>query len=510
MRCDVIIKTWYGDLCWLSYCLTFLEKNWQEPDSNIIVLADSNCREVIRSWGFSSRVRYFFVDPWPDGNQFECYLTFLADHFSSADLFAFFDSDTMLFTPMQAADRMVDGKPLICFDPYDLNDLDPRRATPRRMWGPIMYQWLGVQPQADYMQGFPFLYWASSIANVRRLITARTSQGLLESLYSAVPYKGPESFLSHPFRMCEHNVISFYCALYEPDKYEFRNLRKDARPPSATQYHSWTQWSQQTQAQLDYYLAEGYAPEKLPKHRTPQGWTVLASDVRDGHSSLTEQFGRIDVDVGALPTHDFIRPFLKAGSIAIDVGAHIGNFTVPIMRALGKDGLVVSYEPHPTIYDCLRANVAKERSENLQAAPCVPLRYALGPEEREQQLFCNPTNYASNSLLEGVFSREVPMVTVEVRRLDDTLRDLGVADREVSFVKIDVEGAEWNVLRGATELLARHHPVLFFETSENFVAIRDEEAFFEWLREAGYRTFIPFPQVWIEQGHHAHDMLVLP
>src|SRR5260370_4306806 len=118
MRCDVLIKTWWNDLCWVSYALRFLERNWLEPNSQIIVLAEPNCREVIQRWGFTSRVKYFYCHPWPDGNQFQNYLTLLADHFSDAELFAVFDSDTMLLEPMRALDQMQDDKPIIYFRPY--------------------------------------------------------------------------------------------------------------------------------------------------------------------------------------------------------------------------------------------------------------------------------------------------------------------------------------------------------------------------------------------------------
>src|SRR4029077_3831173 len=367
------------------------------------------------------------------------------------------------------ADLTVDGKPIIWFNPYDDNDTSPQRTVPRQMWAPIMERWLGVKPQADYMQRFPFVYWASSLRAVRRLITAKTGVGVLESLYSAVPYQ-PASFFSHPFKFCEHNVISFYCALHEQDRYTLRDVHGPAKPPNVRQYHSWSQWNLETQRQLEHVLSEGYAPDKIPTKKTAQGWTIIKDDVLDGHSSLVERFGRIDIDVGALPTHEFIRPYLLPGSVVIDVGGHVGNFTIPMMRALGKDGLVLAYEPHPSIFSCLQANVAKERAENLEAADCIMQQVALGPAAGLQKLYCNPTNCASNTLLEGILSWP-PTVEVQVETLDESIQALGLAGRNICFVKIDVEGGELGVLRGAGALLNRYHPALFMEPSENFFPI---------------------------------------
>jgi FkbM family methyltransferase len=196
--------------------------------------------------------------------------------------------------------------------------------------------------------------------------------------------------------------------------------------------------------------------------------------------------------------------------MVIDVGAHIGNFTIPMMRALGKDGLVLAYEPHPSIFGCLQANVAKERAENPQVADCIMQQAALGPTAGLQKLYCNPTNCASNTLLEGILSWP-PTVEVDVMSLDESIQAFGL-EREISFIKIDVEGGELGVLRGAGALLNRYHPALFMETSENFFPISGatEEEFFAYLRWLGYQRFVPFPQAWIDAGHHAHDTLALP
>lgn len=256
MRCDCIVKTWWNDLSFLSYSLKFLCRYWKEPDSKIIVLANSNCRSVIEQWGFPERVKYFYVDPWPDSNQFQCYLTLLYDHFSDADLFAVFDSDTILLRSLRVSDLLIEGKPVIYYEP-PTPGLPDDRIVAHRLWFPIMEYWVGQKPEADYMFAFPFLYRAETIRAVRRLITAKTGKGLLESLYSPVPFD-PAKFLSHPFKFCEHNVINFYAATHELDRYFLRNINEISDVERAhwpvKQYHSWTQWGEQTQAEFESML----------------------------------------------------------------------------------------------------------------------------------------------------------------------------------------------------------------------------------------------------------------
>jgi hypothetical protein len=252
MRTDVIVKTWWNDLSFCCYCLQFLEKNWQEPDSDIIVLANRNCREVCQSWGFSPRVKYFYVDPWPDGREFQCYLTFLADHFSDADLFAVIDSDCILLEPLKASDKMHEGKPIICYEPLAEMVKNPGRIVAHNLWFPIMEYWLGERPEADYMCRFPFLYWADTIRAVRRLVTNKTGLGFLESLYSATPYNPMVRFVGHPMKMTEHNVLGFQAWLHERDRYHFEPMSERSWP--IHQYHSWTEWSRERLNELDALL----------------------------------------------------------------------------------------------------------------------------------------------------------------------------------------------------------------------------------------------------------------
>ena len=253
MRTDIVIKTWWNDLSFCSYCLRFLERHWKDADSDFLVLANRNCQSVCKDWRFTSRVKYFYMDPWPDGNQFQDYITFLADHFSDADLFAFMDSDCILTSPMRAADKMKYGKPIIVYEPVAEMLKNPDRVAAHNLWFPIMDRWLGQWPTADYMCRFPMIYWAETIRGVRRLVTQKTGLGLMEALYSDTPYD-TKRFFQHPFRMTEHNVLGFYAFLHEYERYYFEPMSERQWP--VRQYHSWTQWSSDRQNEFESMLAK--------------------------------------------------------------------------------------------------------------------------------------------------------------------------------------------------------------------------------------------------------------
>jgi FkbM family methyltransferase len=475
MRTDVVVKTWWGDLCWISYALKFLVKNWKEPESNFIVLADANCQSVIKTWGFPSSVRYFYFEPWPDGNAFQTYLTLLCDNFSDADLFAIWDSDTMLIEPMQASDHMIDGKPIIWFDRYDTA---PNPSVPQLKWGPIMRYWLGVEPHADHMQRFPFLYRASTLANVRRLITSRTGQGLKDSLYSATPYS-PATFGSHPFKFCEHNVIGFYAALHEPDQYAFCDVRGPTPPwrQRYRQYHSWSQWSTERIRELDnlYLIGKENPTPEDQIMQTAQGWWVLR---RDTHlSRWVEQTQRLDHDQTVLQQ---LRPYIRPGSTVIDAGAAIGDHTIFYLNAVGEQGTVYAFEPHPIQYLCL--------SRNCPQARCYPV--ALGEAPGKVHLFHEPDVVGGSRLIDPKL--QWPMSSCERVTLDSVVEPKG----DVSFFKIDVEGCEPEVLRGAREIIKQSRPIIWFE--QNPEALQRQGHSIDEVRdvvaELGYRVVRFYPE----------------
>jgi FkbM family methyltransferase len=435
MRTDVVVKTWWGDLCWLSYALKFLYKNWKEPNSNFIVLADENCKSVLKTWGFPSSVRYFYFKPWPDGNGFQQYLTLLCDNVSDADLFAIWDSDIMLTEPMQASDHMIDGKPIIWFD--------PNYTAGKQKWGPIMRHWLGATPEADYMQRFPFLYRASTLANVRRMITHWTGQGLEESLYSDTPYS-PATFGTHPFKFCEHNVIGFYAWLFESDQYAFCNVHEHTWHQRYRHYHSWSQWSAERMKELDNLYLTGMDNPTLEDQimQTAQGWWVLR---RDTHiSRWVEQTQRLDHDQTVLQQ---LWQYIRPGSTVIDAGAAIGDHTIFYLGAVGPTGTVYAFEPHPIQYACLTRNCPKAR--------CYP--QALGDTSGTVHLFHEPDIVAGSRLIDPQL--QWPMSSCERVTLDSVVEDKG----NVSLLKIDVEGCEPEVLRGAREIIKESQPVIWFE-----------------------------------------------
>jgi FkbM family methyltransferase len=137
---------------------------------------------------------------------------------------------------------------------------------------------------------------------------------------------------------------------------------------------------------------------------------------------------------------------LSPGSVAIDVGAHIGYFTVLMARLVGRQGRVYAVEPAQDNLSFLHRNVKQNRLDNVTVVPCAAGRDST---VRALRLGTNSDGYGFYTPLKETI-RTVPTAQV---RLDELVQG------PVDLIKIDVEGAEFEVLEGTANLL-RHNPNL--------------------------------------------------
>lgn len=142
----------------------------------------------------------------------------------------------------------------------------------------------------------------------------------------------------------------------------------------------------------------------------------------------------------------FLR-LLRAGDRVVDVGAHVGYFTVLFSRLCGRDGFVHAFEPEPANYRLLRANLLVNDCRNVEA-----LELAVSDAAGKEGLFLSPCNGGDHRLYPGEGRARCEVRTIT---LDDAL-----GEQRVDFVKIDAQGAEPRILRGMRGLVARERQQL--------------------------------------------------
>jgi FkbM family methyltransferase len=145
----------------------------------------------------------------------------------------------------------------------------------------------------------------------------------------------------------------------------------------------------------------------------------------------------------------------------VDIGANIGYYTILMSRLVGPDKCVYAFEPQPRVVSRLRANIEASGLLNVTVFPLalsdvagsVGFHIPMEGSEAHGSIHAN-----------GRFE-VMKIVDVETQRLDDVLSKLG--NPEISLIKMDAEGAELSILRGAARLLSGpNKPVLVFEAFE--------------------------------------------
>ncbi|MDY7099651.1 MAG: FkbM family methyltransferase [Actinomycetota bacterium] len=187
--------------------------------------------------------------------------------------------------------------------------------------------------------------------------------------------------------------------------------------------------------------------------------------------------------VNELPVQRAILASLRPGSTFYDVGSNVGFFSLVAARAIGPEGKVIAFEPLEANADCIRENARRNGFTNVEIVPV-----AVGSRTGPAELLL--ARHPGGAALAG---RDVPpdhVGTVEVVSTTlDSLVDSGQLPPP-DVVKIDVEGAESDVLAGMTGLLSQHRPVLVCEFDDpSSDRVREKtRTFTEVVERAGYEV----------------------
>jgi FkbM family methyltransferase len=176
----------------------------------------------------------------------------------------------------------------------------------------------------------------------------------------------------------------------------------------------------------------------------------LLGRVREARSAFAPMLRRELRDRHALQV--VLAAVLRPDSGAIDVGANLGE-VLEVMTRVAPKGRHIAFEPIPELHQQL-----------VQSFPDVDVRQMALSDVAGTADFTHVLgDHAYSGLLRrddlAAASREVRQITVSTERLDDVLPE----NYAPTLVKIDVEGAEFQVLRGATRTLERYRPVVLFE-----------------------------------------------
>jgi len=196
--------------------------------------------------------------------------------------------------------------------------------------------------------------------------------------------------------------------------------------------------------------------------------------------------GSYDPDI--LAAIDFC---VKPGDICLDIGANAGAVSFALAKKTGAGGRVYALEPGRTVFNRLCANIALNPAYRQIIMP-----FWLGISDRQETRTWiedprNPGN-ASFVMLENGNQERLTLMA-----LDDFVRSQGI-DR-INFIKIDVEGMEYEVITGGLESIGRFKPVLYYETG--FF----EKGFWAELKR-GDKIFLKIERMLTDLGYSFHKI----
>jgi FkbM family methyltransferase len=175
---------------------------------------------------------------------------------------------------------------------------------------------------------------------------------------------------------------------------------------------------------------------------TKEGYAVIPNDTHI--SKWVKENQRLDFDQNALP---FILEHINKNDFVIDCGANIGAYSFAF---LNKGAFVLSFEPNKEAFDCLKYNLKDYPNSHI-------FNYAVGAFSGKVNVIKSPN--AGASICERSKDGDIELRAIDSFNLE-----------RVDFIKIDVEGFELDVLRGAVKTIQKFKPKLYIEINEGTLA----------------------------------------
>jgi len=211
-------------------------------------------------------------------------------------------------------------------------------------------------------------------------------------------------------------------------------------------------------------------------------YTFISSVPYRIHPSLHFKTYKLLINVGLKELFQdcvvkFMLKHIKRGACVIDVGANRGTYTYSLWKAVGKQGIVYSFEPNPII--------ATQLGNNLKQSNVIIENLAVSNTTEDKVFYIHTKGCGPTSSLEfyDVLDKagELAETTVKCVTLDSYCRSHNISP---NLIKIDVEGHEFNVIKGAESTIRKHRPYIVFEFIEDLWEKKHIKEIFKFLSPA--------------------------
>lgn len=185
---------------------------------------------------------------------------------------------------------------------------------------------------------------------------------------------------------------------------------------------------------------------------------------------------------------DFFKKFIKKGDTVIDIGTNMGDTTVPMALAAGSSGITIGFEPNPFVFKILEKNA----SLNKEKLNIIPLPYAISVKEEEFYYVSSEASFANGGISPTKISAhgkyicpdKIKGVNLQVlleQKFSEQLKNL-------SFIKIDTEGYDAEIIKSISGLIDKYKPVLVAESFGNN-SPEEKIGLYNVIEQHGYEIF---------------------
>lgn len=184
----------------------------------------------------------------------------------------------------------------------------------------------------------------------------------------------------------------------------------------------------------------------------------------------------------------FFKQFIKNGDLVIDIGANIGDTTVPMALCAGTSGLALGFDPNPYVFKILQTNA----SLNKDKTNIAPQPYAISQQEEEFYFISSEASFGNGGISPTPDSKHGKFVYPQKIRGVNLHKFLKENYNEwipkFSFIKIDTEGYDKEIIKSISDLLTACKPTV---VAESFGKASDEAKMelYEVIEQLGYDIF---------------------
>ncbi len=176
--------------------------------------------------------------------------------------------------------------------------------------------------------------------------------------------------------------------------------------------------------------------------------------------------------------NDYFKPYIKENTTILDCGAYVGSHTI-LMKKLNRNNDIFAFEMMPEHYKIIQDNIKLNNFDNI-----LTFNVALGDKiDRIKLPNVNynkeNTNYGGTAFYMNRDIIDIPLVTLDYI--------MPFIKKPVSFIKIDVEGNEINLLKGAKELITKYKPIIEIEIWDSLYDAFINSDIWKFLEQLDYK-----------------------